>query len=39
MKRVIQDYLLDIQNECDYLLRKTTKLNQESFLNNEDLKD
>ncbi len=38
MKRNVRDYIVDILNECDYLISRTKKLNYNSFLNNEDLK-
>ncbi len=38
MKREIRDYLLDILKECEYLLRRSEKLEFKEFLENEDLK-
>jgi len=36
--REIRDYLLDIENECEYLISKSKDLNYEDFLKNEELK-
>jgi len=36
--REIKDYLLDIENECEYLISKSKDLNYEDFLKNEELK-
>jgi len=36
--REIRDYLLDIENECEYLISKSKDLSYEDFLKNEELK-
>jgi uncharacterized protein with HEPN domain len=36
--REIRDYLLDIKNECEYLMDKSADLNYEDFIKNEELK-
>ncbi len=38
MTRVIDDYLEDILQECNYLLKRSTNLTYEEFIENEDLK-
>lgn len=36
--REIRHYLVDIKNECEYLINRTANLNYEEFIKNEDLK-
>ena len=36
--REIRDYLLDIKNECEYLLNKSKNLSYDEFIQNEELK-
>ncbi len=36
--REIRDYLIDIKNECEYLLNRIENLAYEEFIRNEDLK-
>ncbi len=38
MKRKIKDYLFDIFNECNYLLKESENLDFDSFVTNERLK-
>ena len=38
MIRVIDDYLEDILQECNYLLKRSTNLTYGEFIENEDLK-
>ncbi|MBE0479242.1 DUF86 domain-containing protein [Candidatus Aerophobetes bacterium] len=38
MKRNVKDYLLDIINECEYLIEKSKNITYLGFLKNEDLK-
>jgi uncharacterized protein with HEPN domain len=38
MSRKIIDYLNDMLDECEYLLKRKTNLNYSAFLHNEDLK-
>ena len=38
MNRNITDYLIDIREECDYLIKRTQKLTFKEFMENEDLK-
>jgi uncharacterized protein with HEPN domain len=38
MKRTIKDYLIDILNECEYLLERVKIFDYNEFLQNEDLK-
>ncbi|GMT44022.1 MAG: DUF86 domain-containing protein [bacterium] len=37
MKRDISDYVLDILNECNYLIKRTKENSYVSFMANEDL--
>ncbi|MGB9639040.1 MAG: DUF86 domain-containing protein [bacterium] len=36
--REIRDYLFDIKNECEYLLKRTENLTYENFIENEEFK-
>jgi len=36
--REIMDYLLDIKNECEYLINRSEDLSYENFIKNEELK-
>ncbi len=38
MKREIIDYIMDIKNECEYLLPRSASIDYETFISNEDLK-
>jgi len=38
MKRDVRDYLEDILNECDYLIKKSKVIKYNEFIINEDLK-
>ncbi len=38
MKRRVIDYLKDIINECDYVLKESQKLTYEDFIKDETLK-
>ncbi len=38
MKRIIEDYLEDILEECNYLLERSKNFTYEAFIENEDLK-
>lgn len=36
--REIRDYLFDIKNECEYLIKRSKNMDYQDFINNEDLK-
>ena len=38
MRREIKDYLMDIKNECEYLISRSENLSYENFIKNEELK-
>lgn len=38
MKREVIDYITDIKNECEYLLRRAKEVTYDEFIKNEDLK-
>ena len=38
MKREIIDYILDIRDECEYLVNRAQSIGYEGFINNPDLK-
>ena len=38
MRKIIEDYLVDILTECNYLLNRSKELTYEEFIQDEDLK-